>query len=294
MQPRIVDISTQEGDTVAVYQWPAPEQRTKGVVIISHCFSEYHLRHLVVALWWFRKGYQVFGYDSYGHNRSSGRQGDLPSKDRNITDMCAVIDYCNTACERLRVPLYIYAVGTGALSAGKIGFNQLRRLDALILVAPAFQLILNRTQSLLAKYITHLPMKHLRFDADMRGEKLAKLPHTAAAFDSDPLIVRKMSVRYYLSIEQESAYLRSKAAEWSLPTFIVSAGEDRICSSEAIKIFCDIAPLHSVTHCHIPSAYHHLHDDPARETFFHQLTRWLSQLRGESQAPATTHSMRLY
>lgn len=293
MQPRIVNISTLEGDTIAVYQWPAPEQRVKGVIIISHCFGEYHLRHLVVALWWMRKGYQVFGYDSYGHNKSSGKPGDLPRTDRNTTDMCTVIDHCQTVCEKLHAPLYLYAVGTSALAAGKIGFNQLRRVDALILVVPAFQLILTRTQSLLAKYAPKILIRHMRFDADMRGDKLAKLPHTAAAFDSDPLVVRRMSALYYMSIEKESAYIRSRAAEWSVPTFVASAGEDKICSSEAIRIFCDIAPRHSVTHCHVPSAYHHLHDDPAREAFFHQLTKWLSELRGESQVPATTHSMRL-
>lgn len=293
MQPRIVNISTLEGDTLAVYQWPEPP-RIKGVVVMSHCFGEYHLRHLVVAHWWFRKGYQVFGFDSYGHNQSSGRSGDLPHLDRNTTDMCTVIDYCKEVSRLHHVPWCLYAVGTSALSAGKIGYNQLRQIDHLILITPALRLTLNPTQTFFAKFAPKMLIKHMRFDADMRGFKLARLGHVASAFDTDPLIVQKISTLYYQSIVQDSAYMRAKAQDWNISTFVVSAGKDTICAHDAIQTFCDAAPPRMITHCHLPDAFHHTQDDPDRDILFNQLSKWLSKLHGDTAPPNTTHSMQLH
>lgn len=292
MQPRTANVNTLEGDTLAVYQWPTPP-RAKGAVIMSHCFGEYHLRHMVVAHWWFRKGYQVFGFDSYGHNQSTGRSGDLPRLERNITDMCTVIDYCKEVSRLHHVPWYLYAVGTSALSAGKIGYNQLRQIDNLILIAPTLKLTLNPTQSFLAKFVPKILIKHSRFDVGLRGSKLARLKHVASAFDTDPLVVQKISALYYQSIVLDGTYMRSKAQDWNIPTFVVSAGKDTICSYDAIQAFCEVAPPQMLTHCHLPDAFHHIQDDPDREILFNQLGKWLSKLHGDAVPPNTTHSMQL-
>lgn len=278
MQPQVSHIPTLEGDEIAVYTWPEPQIAPRGLVIMTHCFAEYHLRHSKIARLVRDLGYIVVGYDLYGHNQSTGRSGDLPRLDRNTTDMCTVIDHCHTQYAQLieqGLPTIVYGVGTSALDAALISANHLRPIAGLVLVVPTFRLMPSKAQQLLLQYVPSALIHRFRFPTLLKGHELSRHPEAADAFDNDPLLVRQMSPRYYFAIERLSASVMQLASQWSTPTLVVCAENDSICDPKATIEFCEHAPQASITTCNLPGAYHHVHDDPDSGVFLQDLKSWL-------------------
>lgn len=101
---------------LAIYDWPTSGAHPRGTVVLVHGLSEHAGRYGHVAEQLNTWGFDVRGYDQYGHGLSSGPRGRLPLHRHLVDDLAAVVAHTH---EHLRntAPLIVLGHSMGGLVA---------------------------------------------------------------------------------------------------------------------------------------------------------------------------------
>lgn len=265
-------------DELALYDWPLPaEWPTRGAALIVHGLGEHAGRYEHVVQQLNQWGYSVRAYDQYGHGQSSGARGHLPSHDRLVNDLAAIIDDTRRGMDD-RLPLVLVGHGLGALVAARLVEQQLRRVDALVLSSPVFGLPVTLVQRTLLRPLHRLLPQRLVCRELYAGQR-SHDPDVAAALRADPLKHEYLSARLAHFIVSAGAAVVQAAPRWSVPTLLLYAGLDRMVDVGATQAFAQHAPPALVQTRLYPMHYHELFNELDRAMVFEAMGEWLRAQR---------------
>ena len=263
------------GEALALHDWPlSAGWPTRGVVLLVHGLGEHVGRYAHVADRLNRWGFSVRGYDQYGHGESAGARGDLPDDDKLMTDLAAVIDDTRTRMDD-RLPLILLGHSMGGLLAARLVSLKLRRIDALVLSSPAFELKLGLAQKMLMHSLCRLaPQARVHNGLDPRD--LSHDHAVVAAYRADPLVHQRISARLARFIARAGPAVLQRAARWRVPTLLLYAGQDRLVHPAGSAAFAQAAPPGCVTAREFPLHFHELFNELDSAPVFDALHDWLT------------------
>jgi len=261
-----------DGLDMAARGW-APLDRPKAVVALIHGHGEHVGRFAHVAAALNARGYALLGYDLRGHGRSGGPRGHTPSYEALMDDIAAFLGQVQDRYTGLPRFLYGHSLGGNLV----INFALRRKPELRGVVAtgpwlrlafkpPAIQVTLGRIMNGIAPGFTQSSK------LDARG-----LSHDAAvvrAYQNDPLVHDKVTVRLFVEINDSGEWALEHAAELTLPLLLMHGAADPITSSRASREFAERAGA-KVTLKVWPDLYHEIHNESQQAEVFKVILDWL-------------------
>jgi alpha-beta hydrolase superfamily lysophospholipase len=265
-----------DGDNLAVQDWPLAEgSALRGVVLIVHGLGEHAGRYELVARRLNGWGYAVRGYDQYGHGESDGVRGALPIKARLLDDLTDVIE---STRKRMTpgVPLVVLGHSTGGLVAAcHVAFRGVP-IEGLVLSSPALEVDLNPFQQLLMETLPRFA-PNFTVGNGVNPRFLSHDPKVVAAYRADPLVHDRISSRLARFFADSGPRVIARAPEWTVPTLLMYAGDDRIVSAHGSQAFGAAAPAGVVESQRFDGLYHEIFNELDPEPVFATLRQWLDR-----------------
>lgn len=268
-------LTARDGTNLVVMDWPLDKGPVRGVVLIVHGLGEHAWRYDALALKLNSWGFAVRAYDQYGHGESMGQRGALPSADRLLQDLAEVVDESRARMHD-ETPLIVLGHSMGGLVAARFVALGMRRLEGLVLSSPVLDPGLSVFQKLLLAVLPPLA-PNLRVGNGLNPDFISHDPQVVARYKADPLVHDRISARLAAFIAQGGPATIARASQWTLPTLLLFAGDDKLVNPAGSRAFSSAAPADVVTtHC-FETLYHEIFNEaePAREQVLAHLKAWL-------------------
>jgi alpha-beta hydrolase superfamily lysophospholipase len=263
-----------EAGSLAVFDWALPTTRPLGTVLVVHGLGEHAGRYGELAAHLHQWGFAVRAYDQQGHGQSAGARGDLLRPGSLQADLCRVIDDTRQHPVLGEAPLILLGHSMGGLVVARTLAEQWRPVDAAVLSSPAFGAFPNLAQKMLLATLPRV-LPHLRVDNGLKTEFIARDPDAVKAYQADPLVHRRIAAGLAAWILNNGAQTVQDAAQWSVPTLLLYAGQDRLVNAQASADFAHAAPKSVVQAQCFEGMYHEIFNDLYRAQVFSALQRWL-------------------
>lgn len=273
-ESRLTPFITRDGHTLAVQDWPLPAgQPPRGIVLLVHGLGEHVGRYDPVARTLCGWGFAVRGYDHWGHGESTGLPGSLPSDTRLLDDLAEVVD-ATRAQHAPGVPLILLGHSLGGLVVGRFVALQMRPVDALVMSSPALDAGMNAFQKLLVAVLPTL-LPNLRVGNGLNARYLSHDPAVVQAYQHDPKVHDRISTRLARFIADSGPATLAAAPQWTAPTLLLYAGEDKLVSPAGSRQFAATAPADVVQSRCFETMYHEIFNERDAAPVFDTLKAWL-------------------
>ena len=262
-----------DGDNLAVQDWPlADDEPPRALVLVVHGLGEYAGRYDHFARRLNTWGYAVRSYDQYGHGDSGGSRGALPQANRLVDDLADLIE--TTRARHPGLPLVLLGHSMGGVVAATLAARALLPLDGLVLSSPALATRLSAVQKFLMAVVPRIA-PNLTVSNGLDPQYLSHDPAVVQAYRQDPHVHDRVSGRLARFIEEEGARVRAHAPQWSMPTLLLYAGDDRLVDPRGSAEFAERAPRDRVTARCFPQLWHEIFNERDAEPVFDALRQWL-------------------
>jgi alpha-beta hydrolase superfamily lysophospholipase len=263
-----------EAGQLAVYDWDLPAHKPLGTVLLVHGLGEHAGRYGEVAANLHQWGFAVRAYDQQGHGRSDGARGDLLRPGSLQADLCRVVDDTRQHPALAHAPLILLGHSMGGLVVARTLAEQRCSVDAAVLSSPALGAFPNMFQKMLLATLPRV-LPHLRVDNGLKAEFVSRDPDVVIAYLADPMVHRRISAGLAAWILDNGAQTLADAAQWSVPTLLLYAGQDHLVNAHASADFAQTAPQAVVQSQCFEGMYHEIFNDLYRAQVFNALKRWL-------------------
>jgi len=252
-------------------------ENQKATVLLVHGFGEHCGRYAHVIEQLLKRHFEVYCVDFRGHGRSFGNRGDVERFECYEEDLNAALKYVISQ-KKPGSKLFILAHSMGALVSLRLVSKSLEGVDGMVLSAPLFALSMSIPAwkkcgaSMLAKV-----MPSVKFPAGIKGSALSTDPQIAQAYDDDPLVLKKISVRAFGQIQEGvkgTADLKVKPA-----FFIQVAGKDSIVDpNAAINWFQSVKGQCSDASMKVYEGFlHEIYNESKREEAIDDALTWIEK-----------------
>jgi alpha-beta hydrolase superfamily lysophospholipase len=268
-------LTTEDNDQIAIYDWPVQSlQKSRGTALLVHGLGEHMGRYAHVAKHLNDWGFSVRGYDHFGHGLSTGPRGGLPANDRLLDDLAKVIaDTRKTMSSGEPLILIGHSMGGGVV--GRFVSLKLAAVDVLVMSSPALDPGLNVVQKCLLASLPYIA-PNLRVGNGLRANFISHDAKVVAAYLADPLVHDRISSRLASVIATSGTATIQAAPQWTTPTLLMFAGEDKLVSPSGSRTFATASP-HCVTSHEFKPMYHEIFNEPDQAQVFEALKTWLDQ-----------------
>ncbi len=284
------------------FQGWQPETAPKAVVCLVHGLGEHSGRYAHVAAALNAAGYTLLGFDLRGHGTSGGPRGHTPTYNTLMDDIGRLLD--EAAARYPGLPRFLYGHSLG----GNLVLNYaLRRhltplppspatrggsdtplpsqgggrgvghsLAGVISTSPGLRVAnpLPPLQVALAKVMNRLN-PGMQMANGLARDGLARDPEVIRAYNSDPLVHNKISVRLALGMLEAGEWALARAAEFPLPLLLVHGTKDILTSAKASEEFAARAPANLCTLKLWEGFYHETHNEPEKAAVLAFMVDWL-------------------
>jgi len=264
-------LTTADGLRLHLREWPVPEAR--GTVLIVHGLGEHVGRHEPVAARLNGWGWNAVGHDHRGHGASEGARGALARPDDLLNDLALLVDAVRA--ERRPGPLLLLGHSLGGLIAARFVAEALRPVDGLVLSSPALDLGMKAAQKLLLAVLEPLA-PNLAVGNGLRPMWISRDPAVVQAYVADAQVHDRVTPRLVRFMLDSGDLVRSRAAQWQVPTLLLWAGSDRCVAPAGSAAFAAAAPKALVTSRVFGPLFHEIFNEPEQDEVFAALGAWLA------------------
>jgi len=269
---------------LALRDWPlAVHPNASAQVLIVHGLGEHSGRYEHVAQKLNSWGYAVRSFDLWGHGLSDGERGSMRDAHAMLDDLAAVVDHT-----RKTMPpgqsLVLLGHSLGGLLAARFVSLRMRPIDALVLSSPALDPGLNAFQKLLLATLPGIA-PNLRVGNGLQVKYLSHDPAVVAAYQADPLVHDRICARLALFIAQAGREVLATAPQWSTPTLLLFAGQDKLVSPQGSRDFLKLAPGAMVQSLCFDALFHEIFNESDASNVFAALQQWLQVGWADLSAP---------
>lgn len=251
----------------------APQGLPKAAIMLVHGHGEHVARYDHVAAALTEKGYALLGFDLRGHGKSGGPRGHTPSYDALMDDIASFSQLTDQRYAGLPRFLYGHSLGGNLV----LNYALRRKPDLHGVIAtdpwlklafdpPAAQVALGRLINGFAPGFT----QHSKLDT----QGLSHDQVVVSAYNNDPLVHDKISVRLYVAIHESGLWALEHAAEFPLPLLLMHGAADPITSAKASQEFAQKAG-NKVTLKVWDGLYHEIHNELEKAEVFNFMLDWL-------------------
>ncbi len=265
-----------DGDNVVIQDWPLDASQTlRGVVIVVHGLGEHAGRYDHVARQLNQWGFAVRGYDQCGHGESGGARGSLTTDTRLLDDLADIVD-STRARMNANTPLILLGHSLGGLVVGRFVSLGMRPVEGLVMSSPALNAGMNAFQKLLVAILPKI-VPELRVGNGVKPQFISHDPKVVEAYKSDRLVHDRISARLARFIAEAGPLTLARAAQWTIPTLLMYAGDDRLISAQGSRDFAAAAPTKVVQTKCFDTLYHEIFNELDAAPVFAMLKQWLDQ-----------------
>jgi alpha-beta hydrolase superfamily lysophospholipase len=263
-------------EKIHVREW-LPEGETRGVIALVHGIGEHGGRYDHMAKWYAAKGMATLALDYYGHGKSEGIRGYIPSYEAVLDLIGDFLDQVKQRHPGLPVVMYGHSLGGNFVS----NFVLKRKPDitALVLSAPWFRLAFkpNPVEVMLAKIMSNVYPKFTQKNGlDM--DALSRDPKVAERYIADPEVHYMVGPAIFLGGKAGGEYALAHSREFEVPTLLMHGSMDRLTSYEASAEMAESnKDLDHFTWKSWNGFYHELHNEPEQLEVFEFVWEWLSK-----------------
>lgn len=266
---------TQEGIKLYGQGW-APQQ-PKGVVCIVHGFNEHSTRYEDAAKRLGEAGYAVVTHDQFGHGKTEGKRGHVPSYNAFLDSVGIVLDEAEKRFPGVKKFLWGHSMGGGIVLnyllqrkpklAGAIATGPLLKLG---FEPPAFKVFLAKMMVNIYPAFTEA--------AALESTGISRDKEEVRKYDADPYNHGKITAGTFFGFYNAGKWAIEHASELKTPLLLMHGGADKLTSPEGTKQFAANAPKDLVSLKIWDGYYHELHNEPEAERVpvFKTMVEWLN------------------
>lgn len=291
--PPALPLRTRDGLNLHWRDWPVESPRT--VTVLVHGLGEHIGRYEHVAARLNDWGHAVCGYDHRGHGRSQGPRGILQTSDDLLLDLALAIDRARARYPGRPMVLFGHSLG-GLVSArfvaeglagsrGAAPLNWVRPVEGLVMSSPALDPGMSSIQrALLATLGRAAP--NVAVPNGVQPERICRDPAVVAAYRADPLVHDQIAGRLARFIVDAGEQVARVAPQWSLPTLLLYASEEKVVDPAGSARFTAAAPAAWVATQAFPGLAHEIFNEPEQDQVFQALADWLGERFDPTRAAA--------
>ena len=267
-------LSLAPGLQLTLRDWPlADPAAVRAQLLIVHGLGEHSGRYEHVAQQLNSWGYAVRSFDLWGHGLSDGERGSMRDEHALLDDLAAVVDHTRKTMQPGQ-SLVLLGHSLGGLVAARFVSLRMRPIDALVLSSPALDPGLNAFQKLLLATLPGIA-PNLRVGNGLQVKYLSHDPAVVAAYQADPLVHDRICARLALFIAQAGREVLASAPQWSTPTLLLFAGQDKLVSPQGSRDFLKLAPGAMVQALCFETLFHEIFNEAEAGGVFTALQQWL-------------------
>ena len=272
-----------------LYEWNWPSPSPHGTIALVHGAGEHCGRYEHVAQWLNNAGYAVLGRDLPGHGRSPGKRGHIDRFANYLATVDGMLDRLRTLYPA--APQFLYGHSMGGLIV--VRWLQERPHDAtsplagVVLTSPCLDLSLRVPPVLFqAASLIERVWPTMSQPSRIPPTAVSRRADIVAAYASDPLVERKVNVRWAMELQRSMARARERGVAFPVPTLILQAGADKLVSTEATRAFAESLAAPDKEYREFAGCYHELHNEPERDEVLATITSFLSRTLARSHPQA--------
>src|SRR5580704_4327864 len=200
----------------------------KATVLLIHGFGEHSGRYSHVIDNLTQERFEVWCIDFRGHGRSQGARGDIKDFRQYEEDVLAAIDHVlnNQNAQR---KLFLLAHSMGALVSLHLMAKSRPPISGMVLSCPLLALkIPVPTWKNWASFCVARIIPHIKISSGIKGAQLSSDQQFANGYESDPLILKNLSIRAFREIFNGYQEAQSFAPIITSSLFMQLGGDDPV------------------------------------------------------------------
>jgi len=211
--------AARDGTMLAVRRWPVADATVS--VLLVHGLGEHSGRYEHVGRFFGERGLDVTAFDLRGHGHSAGRRA-------YVARWSDYLDDVEDMLGELEAPTRVlYGHSLGGLIATSYATSDRPQPDMLVASAPGLDDNLAPMLHVLSKVLGPL-VPTLAVATGIKGEQLTHDAAIAAAYDTDPLVLKKTTARLgYVALRARDETLRD-LDRIHIPTLTIHGSADPI------------------------------------------------------------------
>jgi alpha-beta hydrolase superfamily lysophospholipase/SAM-dependent methyltransferase len=215
-----------DGSEIFYRAWLPPEPTTRAVVLF-HRGHEHSGRLADVVAGLNLRNAACFAWDARGHGRSEGERGDAPSFGALVRDVESFMRHLVAEHGVRFEDTVVVGHSVGAVAVAAWAHDYAPRLRGLVLATPALRVRLYVPFARAGLRLLMATVGRPRFVSSyVKGRMLTHDPDEARAYDDDPLVSRRISVRVLLGLHDAATRVLEDAAAIRSPALVVAGGAD--------------------------------------------------------------------
>jgi alpha-beta hydrolase superfamily lysophospholipase len=258
------------------YQCWRPDGKAKAVLAIVHGVREHSGRYTNVVDYLTARGYVVYALDQRGHGRSPGQRGHINAWEEYRGDAKAFLAMIGQ--QEPDLPVFLLGHSMGALIALDYLLAHPEGLRGAIISGAPLQPIgaAKPYQIVVARFLSRIRPR-LSMTSPFSGAAVSRDPEVVRAYDTDPLVFNKTSVRWGMEFLATIERVESRAAEVKIPILMIHGGADPIVSADGSRNLFEKLGSPDKELKIYPGSYHEPHNDLDREQVLTDMERWLDR-----------------
>ncbi|RMG32174.1 MAG: alpha/beta hydrolase [Bacteroidetes bacterium] len=250
-----------------------PSGQARAVLCLIHGHGEHIGRYAHVADYLNGQEIALIGYDHFGHGKSGGKRGHIPSYEAVMETIDHILA---EARERFPgVPVFLYGHSMGGNFVLSYGLRHQPAIAGAVVTSPWIELAFRpaAVDLFLARSMRSIYPSFTQ-SSKLDASAISRLPEEVEKYVNDPLVHDKISPVLFTGCHEAGQYLLAHAHEWQLPLLLMHGSADRLTSFEASRQFADRAGG-AVSWKPWEGLYHELHNEPEREAVLQTMATWV-------------------
>ena len=251
-----------------------PSGGAKAVLGIIPGYADHgaRYRHVMGAL--AEHGIGSVAIDLRGHGRAAGARGFCERFDEFLDDareLRALLD-----AKAKGAPIFLFGHSFGGVVATLSTLDEPKPLAGLVLSSPFFGLALEvpRVKVAAGKVASRIYPK-LSLPTGLSGEQMTHDTARARDYDSDPLVFKNATARWFTEVTEAQSQALSRASRLELPLYMVVGSADPVASPSAGKRFFDAAGSADKTWDRREGLLHEVLNEPSWKDIAESIAKWL-------------------
>jgi alpha-beta hydrolase superfamily lysophospholipase len=251
-------------------------ENPKAVMILVHGLGGYSGRFFELGPYFADKGVRTCAIELKGF-------GDSPAIKGHISNFKVYTNELKFLVKQVRAEnpgkkIFMLGESMGGLITLDFAIHHGDMMNGMILISPALKdklpISLFKKANIFFSALFN-PMK--KFSAQFNAEMFTRDPEMIKRINNDPLEVRELTAKFFLSIFKSLIYVNMNANKITLPTLMLLAGRDTMISAEAAEAYFKKIPSKDKELKWYPEMYHALYVDSGRERVFEDILNWLNK-----------------
>lgn len=266
---------TSDEQTLFWHGWPVAGARAS--VIVAHGVGEHGGRYAGLAADLEAGGIGTFAFDQRGHGRSGGPRAHVDRWARYEADLCEIVEHLVSG--PARGPFFVYGHSMGALvcltlAASDPWDRDDRFLGCIVSGAGLRPTGIAKPHLVAIARLLSRVAPRVRLDLGIAAEALSHEPEVREAYDRDPLVVRKATVRWGTEALDAIASVERDAGRIRQPLLILHGGSDPLAEAAGSRwLHASVAgPSELIVY---DGALHEPHNDPGYADVATDVTAWI-------------------